>query len=148
MLIGKTFRNTTLELSDQRIVKPVDVDNNYGQVVIAELFQRQNLQKFFKRSETAAESNKSIASAFHKLFAFVHCCGLDAFGAVFKINPRNIELFGNYADDLSACGICAAGSRTHQPGSPCAENHTVTVRCKTMPELFGKFDITLGDVAA
>lgn len=27
-------------------------------------------------------------------------------------------------------------------------NHTVTVRGKTMPELFGKFDITLGDVAA
>lgn len=59
MLIGKTFRNATLELSNQRIVKPVDVDNNYGQVVIAELFQRQNLQKFFKRSETAAESNKA-----------------------------------------------------------------------------------------
>lgn len=100
MLIGKTFRNTTLELSNQRIVKPVDVDNNYGQVVVAELFQRQNLQKFFKRSETAAESNKSITSAFHKLFAFVHCCGLNAFSAVFKINPRNIELFGNYADDF------------------------------------------------
>ena len=115
MLIGKTFCNTTLELSNQRIVKPVDVDNNYGQVVIAELFQRQNLQKFFKRSETAAESNKSITSAFHKLFAFVHCCGLNAFSAVFKINPRNIELFGNYADDFSACGICAACSRTAPP---------------------------------
>ena len=41
MLIGKTLRNTTLKLSNQRIVKPVDVDNNYRQVVIAELFQRQ-----------------------------------------------------------------------------------------------------------
>ena len=59
MLIGKTFRNTTLKLSNQRIVKPVDVDNNYGQVVIAELFQRQNLQKFFKRSEPPLRATKA-----------------------------------------------------------------------------------------
>ena len=52
MLIGKTFRNATLELSNQRIVKPVDVDNNYGQVVIAELFQRQNDAKPPKSSSS------------------------------------------------------------------------------------------------
>lgn len=148
MRIGESLGDATLELGNQSVIKAVYINDNNGQVVVAELFERQNFQKLLKCAETAAQGNKGVAFAFHELLALVHCCSLYALRAVLEINPGKVELFGNYADNLSADGMRTARRRAHKPGSARTEYDSVAVRCKALPELFGKVDITLGDVAA
>jgi hypothetical protein len=137
--------DAVLDHVEKRAVILGDVEQDDGFVVIAELAADDDLGDFFEGSETAGESDESVAALFEHGFAVAHVGGDDELVGFFVGEAVVVHELGGDADDFPAGVAGGLGDGIHEADGVSAVDEGPAFTGDGGAKLGGCGEIDLGD---